>query len=841
MYSRARRSRARYAVGRSRSFAIAGSSLVRRGRHARARHSSDHHTRAVMGASSSSPSSSSNGKHSHSHSHSQSHRARDARERAVAANASANAEEERERGGARRVAEEDEEEEDELSSAFDGFAEEDERARRSFFASSTKALESPSLPTKDFAPLLDALRALSAAEAPDADAVFWFELGSALTEPLTSYDERALDRALRPFGERLHSNHAEAGGLYKLARHASRQLALASSANATPVAAINVTVLVSVFLKHFIEFSATKKHGKAARAACVDAFRTSCRYNAAWETSRLNASSQSSPFSDLLAACVDVLSKKRVTASTMALHLSCVRLLLVVTSSQLMYELDESDLRRTGHPLALMLRVVTEPSAGTLVCALLRQIARREGNSGDVFEHQAHGANAEAASGARTVSGTLMSLLWFTNRGASKGYRGDGTDIGAAPILKTGHRAQPSPLADECTNLLLALHTHSAFGASESNPFRIALSGIKDSSQRTSIAASKRDATLVDFEQLTNALCSQLATDKGLLVLYVLLVSSTRYVAYLSSAAGDKTELIVQTLMRELYEATARDASHKLQLITAMMLTLTQDSTLARSLQKFKSAGDVSYYKERILHSSDTSLSSLVIIILSRAIKYNVTQPACAATMLNALGAIANVSSVINDISVYAAQRLVNMLALLTRRYSSIVQTARGQVLTDASSAADAKVCEDFIRILFEILNGLVTNAQSLTSNPEIVYALIHREDLFSTYRTHECFAEYVQNIESVISHYNDAIQTARGQSECASPMSVTSLKRIITQTDQRKGETALKHHDFYPMHFTYREDDLTTPLFLIRYVWCCVYSTSGVYWPPESLALFEA
>jgi len=115
---------------------------------------------------------------------------------------------------------------------------------------------------------------------------------------------------------------------------------------------------------------------------------------------------------------------------------------------------------------------------------------------------------------------------------------------------------------------------------------------------------------------------------------------------------------------------------------------------------------------------------------------------------------------------------------------------------------------------------------------------LMHREDLFSAYRTHETFAEYVQNIEGVLRTYHEAIDDAQ-ENDCSSPISVQSLKRIIADINRPSSEVVVKH-EFHPMRFAYAEDDERTLVFLAVYSWCCISITSGVLWHPPVLALFH-
>ena len=159
---------------------------------------------------------------------------------------------------------------------------------------------------------------------PEITDVFWYEIGNAVSEPMTSVSERTLDEILRPYGRALFVNNARNGGLYKLAKHAARQLSVASgNARSTPVSAINVTLLVSIFIKYFIEFASEGDGGFGGVAALgggrserVRALAATFARDERWETGGgPNASLENtSPFDDLLRACVDVLCGKHVTA-----------------------------------------------------------------------------------------------------------------------------------------------------------------------------------------------------------------------------------------------------------------------------------------------------------------------------------------------------------------------------------------------------------------------------------------------------------------------------------------------------------------------------------------------
>jgi len=743
-----------------------------------------------------------------------------------------------------RVREEEEEEEEE----------EEVRAR----VRGASASASASASATSHGELRRCLKTLCASrrETPARDDVFWYEIGNAVSEPLTGTSGVALDALTRPFAEAMYAKDGRRGGLYKLARHAARQLRVASgNARTTPVSAINVTVLTTMFVKHFMEF-ASENDGEGLgvgtlggrRSERLRALDATFSRDARWETNgdAGGERTMTSPFDDLLRACMEIVSNKHVTSQTMALHAACVRFLLVATSSQLAFDLDDIEGRENGHPLARrLLAIATTDGAlvGSFMCALARLFIQRPSNSGDIHEGS---ANASTEASTRTSGegrgGAFFGFLFASSR--EKTSRGSRATTQRS-VVKHSY-AVTSPLASECVNLFLALCTHGAFGAASENPFRRAVSEMKDVSTRDSVPASKRKACLVNFTELFAAIRATLPSDAGLLLSYAMLSSSARFVSHV--AKSDDLPQFVRHLLRDLYHAREHRGGHASQLIVASLLILSQNERFVRAVNVHPS-GSTNWYKERII--SECSLGSLIFIILSREVTYDASKTMHVSKTLHALGVIANMACVARDVSGYAAQRLVNVLALFTKRYAKAkrVRANSTDALGHKGGENELDVYEDLIRVVFEILNCLVTDLDSLGNNPEIVYALIHREDVLGAYRTHAMFAEYVQNIECVLEHYQNAIESVRVEQK-DSPMSVDKLKRVISEnrltaspqkTTGVECERNCSMHGFHPMRFEYVEDDTNTPYFLIPYVWGVVHSMSGVRWNESAVALFAA
>lgn len=62
--------------------------------------------------------------------------------------------------------------------------------------------------------------------------------------------------------------------------------------------------------------------------------------------------------------------------------------------------------------------------------------------------------------------------------------------------------------------------------------------------------------------------------------------------------------------------------------------------------------------------------------------------------------------------------------------------------------AQDLNVIEEVIRMMLEIINSCLCN--SLHHNPNLVYALLYKRELFEQFRTHPSFQDIMQNLDTV-------------------------------------------------------------------------------------------
>ncbi|KAK2516966.1 hypothetical protein Q9233_013433 [Columba guinea] len=95
-------------------------------------------------------------------------------------------------------------------------------------------------------------------------------------------------------------------------------------------------------------------------------------------------------------------------------------------------------------------------------------------------------------------------------------------------------------------------------------------------------------------------------------------------------------------------------------------------------------------------------------------------------------------------------------------------------VISFEEVAQDLNVIEEVIRMMLEIINSCLTN--SLHHNPNLVYALLYKRDLFEQFRTHPSFQDIMQNIDLVISFFSSRLEQAGAE------LSVERVLEIIKQ-----------------------------------------------------------
>ncbi|XP_064261495.1 dymeclin isoform X7 [Passer domesticus] len=533
---------------------------------------------------------------------------------------------------------------------------------------------------------------------------------------------------------------------------------------------------------------------------------------------------------ELLCCLIQLIVEIPLLDITYSISLEAVTTLIVFLSCQLFHKeiLRESIIHRyLMHGRCL-------PYTSRLVKTLLYNFIRQERSpppGTHVFQQQTDGGGLlyGIASGVATGLWTVFTL-------------------GGVGSKTSAQLEQCSPLASQSLLLLLVL-ANLTDTPDTPNPYRQAIMSFKNTQDNTAFSSSNPHAFQINFNSLYTALCEQQKSDQATLLLYMLLHQNSNVRTYV--LARTDIENLVLPILEILYHVEERN-SHHVYMALIILLILTEDDGFNRSIHEVI-LKNITWYAERVL--TEISLGSLLILVVIRTIQYNMTRTRDKYLHTNCLAALANMSAQFRSLHQYAAQRIISLFSLLSKKHNKVLEQAtqslRGSLGSNDSPlpdyhfwemsdclhfpetklkhAQDLNVIEEVIRMMLEIINSCLTN--SLHHNPNLVYALLYKRDLFEQFRTHPSFQDIMQNIDLVISFFSSRLEQAGAE------LSVERVLEIIKQ-----GAVALpkdRLRKFPELKFKYVEEEQPEEFF-IPYVWSLVYNSAvALYWNPRDIQLF--
>nr|XP_034956524.1 dymeclin isoform X4 [Zootoca vivipara] len=402
--------------------------------------------------------------------------------------------------------------------------------------------------------------------------------------------------------------------------------------------------------------------------------------------------------------------------------------------------------------------------------------------------------------------------------------------LGGVGSKRAPQQEESSPLANQSLLLLLVL-ANLTDAPDTPNPYRQAIMSFKNTQDSTALPSPNPHTFQINFNSLYTTLCEQQNSDQATLLLYILLHQNNNVRTYM--LARTDMENLVLPILEILYHVEERN-SHHVYMALIILLILTEDDGFNRSIHEVI-LKNITWYSERVL--TEISLGSLLILVVIRTIQYNMTRTRDKYLHTNCLAALANMSAQFRSLHQYAAQRIISLFSLLSKKHNKVLEQAtqslRSSLASDDSPlpdyAQDLNVIEEVIRMMLEIINSCLTN--SLHHNPNLVYALLYKRDLFEQFRTHPSFQDVMQNIDLVISFFSSRIEQAGAE------LSVERVLEIIKQ-----GAVALpkdRLRKFPELKFKYVEEEQPEEFF-IPYVWSLVYNSAvALYWSPQDIQLF--
>ncbi|WOK97109.1 dymeclin [Canna indica] len=369
------------------------------------------------------------------------------------------------------------------------------------------------------------------------------------------------------------------------------------------------------------------------------------------------------------------------------------------------------------------------------------------------------------------------------------------------------------------------------------NPYCKALENARDIQfDRVDIEGNAHNGPLlrIPFASLFDRLAVCLADEMPVLLLYSLVHGNSDFLEYV--LVRTDLDTLLMPILETLYNASKR-TSNQIYMLLIILLILSQDSSFNASIHKLM-LPSVPWYEERLLHH--TSLGSLMVIVLIRTVKYNLSKLRDIYLHTNCLAILANMAPHVHRLSAFASQRLVSLFDMLSRKYTKLAELKNDKVIKvemdqiDGVSVADdmspeIHIYTDFLRIVLEILNAILTYA--LPRNPEVVYAILHRQEVFQPFKSHPRFNELLENLYTVLDFFNSRMDMQKLEGE----WSVDKVLQVIIINSRSWRGEGMKM--FTQLKFTYEQESHPEEFF-IPYVWRLVLS-HGFTFNPGAINLF--
>ena len=219
-----------------------------------------------------------------------------------------------------------------------------------------------------------------------------------------------------------------------------------------------------------------------------------------------------------------------------------------------------------------------------------------------------------------------------------------------------------------------------------------------------------------------------------------------------------------------------------------------------------------------------------------------------------ALGALANIAPRCVRVDAATAGKLVGALDAFERRERAFRRASS----PDEPLAPEALAVGDLVCLVLEVLNSAVTHAAS--ANPELVYALLHRRDLFEprdSDKAHDGFGGFGEeanvedapgrssaessaatranlrgNLRRILAHLDEKIEVSNAYVTAERVMEMAA--RAASSFEPEHAEGAVR---FEPTPFAYASSPDAARTFFAPLAWRLVVEQEGFQWDETTLA----
>ncbi|KAG8034228.1 hypothetical protein G9C98_001313 [Cotesia typhae] len=520
---------------------------------------------------------------------------------------------------------------------------------------------------------------------------------------------------------------------------------------------------------------------------------------------------------------------------TYVVHLEAINCLLVLLSVQLFSQTsaDYSPIYR------ILMSNEHTVHAPIVVCTLLNNFAQQE--------HAPSGLLAREAGGSIVFS--IAAGLWnVITRGMGNSFKNIQVSSNGLVEDEEKKRDIETPLASQSLLLLLVLTNHCT---TTYNPYRDALfsfTNIQDEHSHSTPSTKAVMPLRFNLDKLYSTICKVTNTDEVTLLLYMLLHRNPAVKENIIRRPD--IQLLVTPILQILYHAPD-NTSHHIYMSLIILLILSEDETFNKRIHDIMLKG-VHWYTERCI--SEISLGGLLILVVIRTIQYNMLKMRDKYLHTNCLAALANMSAQFHALHPYVSQRLLSLFETLAKKHgrlevkirtqptspyqpsektapsTSVSSLTNGEVINTEDLIQDLTILEEVLRMVLEIINSCLTHR--LAQNPNLIYTLLYKKDIFQPFRTHSAFQDIIQNIYSVINFFSYKLeQTDQSQ------IGVSQVLTTIQDGTLHWPKDRLRK--FPELKFRYVEEEQPEEFF-IPYVWSVVCQCALLHWNAENIKLFS-
>ncbi|XP_053989057.1 dymeclin isoform X2 [Hylaeus anthracinus] len=628
--------------------------------------------------------------------------------------------------------------------------------------------------------------------------------------PVTRNDQIELDSRLDSLCQQLLANNLTTGNLGALIQVVLTRTSnlLASVQNQKIISAwqtYNALFAVRCILKYLIETVGEEEMVKHIEAP---------------ELPVLSQSNSSYRLEEFFEALTNIITDVPLCEFTYVVHLEAINCLLVLLSVQLFSQ--------TAAEYSSIYRIAmhshSSERAPAVVCTLLHNFVQQEHAPPGLLTQQAGGSIVFS------IAAGLWNVITMGMGSSLKNVQVTSNGISEEEERK---RDTETPLASQSLLLLLVLTNHCT---ATQNPYRNALFSFVGMEEDCNSTQAK-NAFRFNLNKLYNTVCKIPNTDEVTLLLYMLLHRNSSVKQDIMRSPD--IQLLVTPILQILYHAP-NNTSHHIYMSLIILLILSEDETFNKRIHEIMLKG-VSWYTERSI--SEISLGGLLILVVIRTIQYNMFKMRDKYLHTNCLAALANMSAQFTSLHPYVSQRLLSLFETLAKKHVRLETKIRAQpsVPSDSTSITvngttantdliqDLTILEEVLRMVLEIINSCLT--YRLAHNPNLIYTLLYKKDIFQPFRTHSAFQDIVQNIDSVINFFSYKLEQ-KDQSQLG-------VSQVLTTIQQGTSEWPRDRLRFPELKFKYVEEEQPEEFF-IPYVWSVVCQSALLHWSAENIKLFS-